>query len=212
MYYYNPADETVHKGERPSSYTITNEGIKAVVTDLLVQDPPYDPNICKLTNPTVKNEDNTYGVWALDVPKAKAKQIQYIKEMWEREFTLPLATPYEIYVQQQQLDLNNFRDGILNAVMIYANTNQSEFTADELANLSIGTLTASAYEKCKNNIMIIRDYYNNLHEVTLEIARNIALIQAAAIAASYTKKWTLQDAIDKLPDNTTYNVIISYSW
>jgi hypothetical protein len=208
MYYYNPIDGTIHKGECPSLYYTGGN----VVYDLLINDPPYSLDICTLTNPTVKNSDNTYGAWILDVAKAKAKQIQYIKEMWEREFTLPLSTPYGIYVQQQQLDLNNFRDGILNAVMTYANTNQSEFTADELANLSIGTLTASAYEKCKNNIMIIRDYYNNLHEVTLEVARNIALIQAAAIAASYTKKWTLQDAIDKLPDNTTYNVIISYSW
>ena len=84
------------------------------------------------------------------------------------------------------------------------------------SNLSVDQLLArecSVIAKdSTDNIMIIRDYYNNLHEVTLEAARNIALIQAAAIAASYTKKWTLQDAIDKLPDNTTYNVIISYSW
>ena len=209
MYYLNPVISNVYKSDKPSFHR-REDG--TVLKDLLVEDPPYDISICKLVDMDVRNTNNTYGKWVLDVEKAKEQQIEHIKQMWEKEFTLPLATPYGIFVQQAQIDLNNFRDGILNTIIMYAQENTELFTADELTNLEIGTLLGSVYEKCKEVPMVIRDYYNKLHDINIETARNLAMIMANAISSSYYKKWQLQEAIEQLSEDVTYEQIMSYRW
>lgn len=203
MLYLNPRDNVLIRSNKPQ-ISVNSDGSQ--IEWLLVHEAPEPNDEYTLIDIDIKNEDGTYGKWILDLDKVKNKYIEFTRVLWEESFYKPLDTPYGFRVQQSKIDLDLWRDGILNRIIELAVSGDIELTQDEYDNLMIGTMLGSVYNKAKTFLMTIRDYDNNTHDISIETARNIAMLQAQSIASNFSKKWNIQNIIKNAE---TYESIIS---
>jgi len=98
-------------------------------------------------------------------------------------------------VQGTKEDLDLFKDGITHYAMVLASTDDSLLTGEEKAELAIGNLPASVFEKIKDQNITVRAFDNSLNVVTLEQAMQIVHLQAKHINDAFTEKWTRQKTI-----------------
>ena len=84
---------------------------------------------------------------------------------------------------------------ILKSAIELGTKGEVTYTEEEQKDLAVGNLTGSIFEKIKTKTMIIRDFENSLHSVTIEVARNVSHLQANSIANNFTIKWNKQNSI-----------------
>jgi len=100
----------------------------------------------------------------------------------------PLETPWGFSIDFNSDDNVELRGGILYRIINYYQSGKLILTDEEASDLMIGTIRGSIYEKAKNLPFAFTDYYNNVRELTIEDARNLALIQAKTYASLFAKK------------------------
>lgn len=108
----------------------------------------------------------------------------------------PLETPYGFPIDFSRQSNDELQGGILMRILsLYQFGQLTTLTTDEINDLMIGTLRGSVYEKSKSMVFYFTDYNNKVQTITIEIARNLAFLQAQTYAALFAKKQEMKSFI-----------------